>query len=246
MPLRRRMVLCYHKQTQMSIDNRPHVILNVAMSADGKTDTIARRGTSISSPEDMARVDRLRADSDAVMVGGHTLLDEDPRLTVKSAELRAQRRARGLAENPVKVGVVSNAMLKLDSRFLNTGPARIMIFTTSQTDPSQIEKLRAHGAEVIIAGEEHVDLKVAMECLKRAGVERLMVEGGGTLNSELLRLRLVDEIFIYIAPLIFGGATAPTFADGVGLTRDEAIQLKLIDVNRDDHGGVTLKYIVQS
>jgi len=88
-------------------DNRPYIILNVAMTADGKTDTIARRGASISSPHDVERVDRLRAANDAVMVGGHTLLGDDPRLTVKSATERAERQARGLSENPIKVGVVS-------------------------------------------------------------------------------------------------------------------------------------------
>jgi riboflavin biosynthesis pyrimidine reductase len=70
----------------MSLD-RPFVTLNVAVTADGKTDTIDRHGAMISSPEDLARVDRLRAESDAIMVGGHTLLGDDPRLTVKSLNM---------------------------------------------------------------------------------------------------------------------------------------------------------------
>lgn len=113
---------------------RPFVIINVAVTADGKTDTVARRGAKISSPQDLARVDRLRAESDAIMVGGRTLLGDDPRLTVKSAELRAARRARGLTENPLKVGIASNAALRLDSRFLTAGPARVLLFTTAQAN----------------------------------------------------------------------------------------------------------------
>ena len=69
--------------------SRPYVTLNVAMTVDGKTDTIARQGAAISSTFDTERVDHLRAESDAVMVGGHTLLGDDPRLTVKSAETQS-------------------------------------------------------------------------------------------------------------------------------------------------------------
>ena len=76
--------------------NHPFVFINVAMTADGKIDTFARKGAAISSQEDKQRVDKLRAESDAVMVGGKTLLDEDPKLTVKSEALRAGRVARGL------------------------------------------------------------------------------------------------------------------------------------------------------
>ncbi len=97
--------------------NRPHILVNVAMSADGKLDTVARKGISISSSVDKARVDRLRASMDAVLVGGRTLIDEDPKLTVKSPELRAERIAKGLEENPVKVGIVSVADLRLDGFF---------------------------------------------------------------------------------------------------------------------------------
>ena len=138
---------------------RPFVILNVAVTADGKTDTVARRGAKISSPQDLARVDRLRAESDAIMVGGRTLLGDDPRLTVKSAELRAARRARGLTENPLKVGVVSKATLRLDSRFLTVGPASVLLFTTQQTDPAQIARLRQAGADVHVLGETRVDAR---------------------------------------------------------------------------------------
>jgi 2,5-diamino-6-(ribosylamino)-4(3H)-pyrimidinone 5'-phosphate reductase len=225
------------------IPDRPHVILNAAMTADGKLDTVARRGAAISSLRDRERVDRLRAESDAVMVGGRTLLGDDPRLTVKAAALRAARMARGLEENPLKVGLTSNlALLRDDSRFLTTGPARVILFTTRQTDPAQIRHLSERGAQVFVMGERKVDLADALRRLKEMGVGRLLVEGGGTLNAELLCLGLVDEIYLYLAPLIFSGATAPTLADGEGLTREEAIQLQLRGVETLDEGGVVLHY----
>src|SRR5512145_2564544 len=124
--------------------NRPFVFINVAMTADGKIDTFARRGAAISSQRDKERVDGLRAGSDAVMVGGRTLLDEDPKLTVKSEALRAERVKRGLAENPVKVGVVTKAEFASHSKFLYEGGARIVIFTTNQTSKEKLAYLRSY------------------------------------------------------------------------------------------------------
>src|SRR5688500_7315191 len=111
---------------------RPFVFINVVRTADGKIDTFERKGASISSQSDKERVDRLRAESDAVMVGGKTLLDEDPKLTVKSEILRAERVARGLSPNPVKVCIVTQATIKPNSAFLTAGPASTVIFTTCQ------------------------------------------------------------------------------------------------------------------
>lgn len=97
--------------------DRPFVTINVAATADGKIDTFERRGAAISSQHDKERVDQLRAEADAVMVGGHTLHDEDPKLTVKSESLRTERLARGLSANPAKVGISSRLHLKPDSDF---------------------------------------------------------------------------------------------------------------------------------
>src|SRR5512135_1683018 len=108
--------------------SRPYVRLNVAATVDGKIDTFERRGVSISSARDKQRVDLLRAASDAVMVGGRTLHDEDPRLTVKSEALRLERQARGLPPNPAKVAVASRLHLRPDCRFLADRPARIILF----------------------------------------------------------------------------------------------------------------------
>lgn len=221
---------------------RPHVILNVAMTADGKTDTVRRGGASISSAEDMERVDRLRAEVDAIMVGGRTLLEDDPRLTVKTEQLQQERLQQGLSVNPIKVGVVTKAYLRADSRFLNAGPAQVIIFTTTQTELVQIELLERQGVQVFVMGDQQIDLKLAMQKLMEVGVRRLLVESGGILNESLLRLGLVDEIMIYVAPLIFGGENAPTFASGVGLSQEEALRLHLVAVNRLGDGGMLMHY----
>jgi 2,5-diamino-6-(ribosylamino)-4(3H)-pyrimidinone 5'-phosphate reductase len=222
--------------------NRPFVFINVAMTADGKIDTFQRKGSAISSPRDKERVDQLRAGADAVMVGGRTLLDEDPKLTVKSSALREERITRGLAPNPTKVGVVTQANLNPDSQFLNTGPADIVIFTTRRTSKRHISLLTARGVDVYVDDDKQVNLQKALATLKELGIDRLMVEGGSRLNFELVRLGLVDEVSVYVAPMIFGGESAPTMAAGAGLERGEAIPLKLIDVEKWEDGGILLKY----
>ena len=222
--------------------NRPFVFINVAMTADGKIDTFQRKGSAISSPRDKERVDRLRAGADAVMVGGRTLLDEDPRLTVKSETLRAERLVRGLAPNPMKVGIVTQATLRMDSQFLNTGPASIVIFTTRRTSKRHLSLRTARRVDVYVDDGKWVDLPKALGTLKDLGVDRLMVEGGSTLNFEMIRLGLVDEIYAYVAPMIFGGKLAPTMAAGPGLERSAAILLKLIEAKAWEDGGVLLQY----
>lgn len=241
---------------------RPYIIVNVAMSADGKIDSIARKGASISSHADKARVDRLRASVDAVLVGGRTLLNEDPKLTVKSAELRAERLRKGWSENPAKVGVIteipalagtSEQPINGDHQstievplkhFLTSGPAQVYLFTTECVNPDLMARFESAGATVHAEGKERVDLVSVFRSLSEAGIRSVLVEGGGTLIAELFRLKLVDELTVYIAPKIFGGTTAPTLADGGGFPEDQAPSLKLKSVEiLDDEGGILVHYL---
>ncbi len=224
--------------------NRPYTFINAAMTLDGKIDSLQRNGAAISSAADWERVDALRASSDAIMVGGRTALDEDPRLLVKSAPRRDERQARGLPPNPAKVAILSQANFRPQSRFLHSGPARVILYTTERTPPEQRRQLQAQGAEVYLFGQERVDLPAAMQHLYALGIRRLMVEGGGTLIAALLAANLVDEIFLYLAPLIFGGASAPTLADGPGLPPDRAIRLRLQNVQPMPEDGLLLHYTI--
>ena len=221
----------------------PHVIVNAAMTADGKIDSVAREGAAISSAADMARVDRLRAEVDAVLVGGRTLIEGDPRLTVKSEELRARRKAAGRTENPAKIGVVSVASVRPESRFMTAGPARRILYPTTRSPHSQVELLERAGAEVYVRGDTRVDLLGMMGSLYDLGLREVLVEGGGTIIAELFRFGLVDELSVYVAPRIFAGASAPTLADGEGFTPGRAPRLELLSMEKiDDEGGVLLRY----
>lgn len=223
----------------------------MAMTADGKIDTVARAGARISGPADTARVDRLRADADAVMVGAHTLLDEDPRLTVRDAALRDERLRSGRPAQPAKVGVISciegprrDGPLSDTGQFLTDGGGRVILCTTTRTSAETVERLRARGAEVVVHGSERVDLRDALASLAELGIGRLMVEGGSTLVASLLEARLVDELQLAVAPLLFGGETAPTPVGGSGWTRDRAIPLTLAGTTTGADGDVVLRYDV--
>jgi 2,5-diamino-6-(ribosylamino)-4(3H)-pyrimidinone 5'-phosphate reductase len=230
----------------------PHVIVNMAMTADGKTDTVERLGARLSSDLDVRRVQQLRADADAVLVGGRTLLAEDPRLTVRDADLVAARTTGGRLPQPAKVAVLSvipsagsDADLPVDSRFLSEGGGSVIVFTTERSTPADVERLRGRGAAVLVMGASRVDLRQALDELARQGMERLLVEGGGTLVAGLLDAGLVDELHLYVAPLLLGGAGGPTPVGGAGRHRASAIPLRLQAVATHPDGGLVLRYAVQ-
>ncbi|MBC7109702.1 MAG: 2,5-diamino-6-(ribosylamino)-4(3H)-pyrimidinone 5'-phosphate reductase [Archaeoglobi archaeon] len=198
---------------------KPYVIVNSAMSMDGKISTVERVQTRISSEWDRKRVDALRASADAIMVGIGTVLSDDPSLTVKSEKLRRKRISEGMDENPLRVVVDSKLRIPENAEILQKGAGKRLIFTTSLAPKEKIDKI-SRFAEVLIAGEERVDLRRAMEELHRRGVRRVLVEGGGTLIFSLLRENLVDEISVYIGNFVIGGESAPTLADGEGFTEN--------------------------
>ncbi len=222
---------------------RPTVIINAAMSADGKIDTFERRGAAISSSEDKRRVLELRAEVDAVMVGGNTLLKESPKLTVKLPELEKMRVANKLPLNPAKIGIITKANIDPTGDFITAGPARRIVLTTTQTSLQQINILQELGVEVYQIGEKRVDLEKSLETLTTLGIRTVMLEGGGTIIAEFIRLGLADELRVYLAPKIFGGAKAPTLVDGDGWPASAAKLLRLVDVRvLDEGGGLLIRY----
>jgi 2,5-diamino-6-(ribosylamino)-4(3H)-pyrimidinone 5'-phosphate reductase len=223
---------------------RPSVVVNVAMSADGKLSTRERRQVKISGAEDFARVDRLKADCDAVMVGIGTVLADDPSLTVKNPDLKSRRQQEGKPEHPARVIIDSRARISPDASVLNKGEGLRVVAVSGRADPARVDVLRKK-ATVIVAGDDEVDLGRVLDELGEMGIRRLMVEGGGTLIAGLVRAGLVDEIYTYIGSIVIGGKDAPTLADGPGwITEAEFARLVLVDVTRMDDG-ILLHWTVQ-
>lgn len=196
---------------------KPYVILNAAMTLDGKIAT--KTGSSeISGREDLIRVHKLRKEVDAIMVGINTLLVDDPRLTVHKIEAKPE-------DNPVRIVVDSKARTPLDFRILSED-APTIIATTENADPEKIDALKKK-VTVLKCGEDMVNLKVLMKELTRRGIKTLMLEGGSTLNYSMLKNGLVDEVMVCVAPMIVGGVHAKTLVDGEGIDNmSNAIKLK--------------------
>ena len=209
---------------------RPHVVVNVAMSADGKISTRERRQVKISGPEDFLRVDRLKAASDAVIVGIGTVLADDPSLTVKSEDLKRKRKEQGKDEHPVRVIVDSTARIPFSSSVLHKGEGVRVVAVSRKADSVKVAELK-NLAKVIVAGEDDVDLQSVLDQLGSMGIRHLMVEGGGTLIASLFGKGLVDEIYTFVGNIIIGGADAPTPADGGGFVKEaEFPRLALLEV----------------
>lgn len=219
---------------------RPFIFINSAMSADGKISSIEHRQVRISGKADLARVDSLRAESDAIMVGVGTVLADDPGLRIKSKDLRQMRLEKGLTENPLRIVADSRAKTPATARIMGDG---CLLAVTKFAAQERLEELKPR-CEIIVCGGERVDLVELFARLAERGVERVMVEGGATLNWSLFNLGLVDEIYVYVGAMIIGGERAPTLADGAGFCRDFP-KLKLRSAEQLDEG-VLLKWKLEA
>ncbi|MDO8842699.1 2,5-diamino-6-(ribosylamino)-4(3H)-pyrimidinone 5'-phosphate reductase [Methanocalculus sp.] len=215
---------------------RPYTIINAAMSADGKLSTKERRQVRISGAEDFARVDRMRADCDAILVGIGTVHADDPSLTVKSPTLREMRIAHGKQTNPIRIVLDSHAKTPITADILNKGEGYRIIAVSEEADQERVRELSRY-ADIITCGRDRVDLHCLLQELKKRGIESLMVEGGGTVIWSFISEGLFDELHTYLGALIIGGMTAPTLADGEGFTEElHFSRLILSDMKRLDDG----------
>ncbi len=198
---------------------KPKVTLSAAMTLDGKIAT--KTGSSeISGPEDLSRVHKLRKGMDAIMVGINTVLADDPRLTVHKTSSKPE-------DNPIRVVVDSKARTPLNYRIINSeAPTIIAVSTKAPT--GRVKSLRAvKNVEVMICGDEQVDLECLMEKLGEKGIKTLMLEGGSTLNYSMFEADLVSEVKLCIAPMIAGGNQAKSLVDGDGVDNmKDAFRLK--------------------
>lgn len=212
------------------------VVVNAAISADGKLSSRERTQIEISGEEDFARVDQLRAESDGVMVGVGTVLADDPSLTIDSERLQTERRDRGEPSNPARVVADSRIRTPPDSTVLDDD-ADTFLLVSEAAPPDFVDQMETAGATVIEAGESRVDLSAAFDRLESHGIEQLMVEGGGEIIFSLFDAELVDRLSLFVGSLIIGGRDAPTLADGDGFVSNFPA-LELTDVERLDDGVV--------
>lgn len=202
---------------------KPYVILNAAMTLDGKIAT--KTGSSkISGKKDLERVHKLRKEVDGIMVGINTVIADDPKLTVHKINSKK-------SDNPTRIVVDSQGRTPLTSRILNDD-AKTIVAASNYVKKDGVSfqrcKKLSEVADIFYSGEKSVNLKELMEYLYSKNIKTLMLEGGSTLNFSMLKENLIDEIRVCVAPMIVGGKYAKTLFEGEGFDfMKDAINLEL-------------------
>lgn len=195
--------------------SKPHVILNCAMSLDGKIGGTGKR-MRFSSEKDKLRVHELRSKVDGIMVGINTILIDDPKLTAHHAKKK---------KNPVRIIVDSRAKIPSKAKILQE-EGKVIIAVSQRASPARVEGLKKKGARVISTGDNQVDLKNLLERVP-GKIKTILLEGGGTLNKSMLENGLVDEIYVALAPRFLG--------EGISMVNGELsseIKMNLLGVNQ--------------
>ena len=213
------------------------ITVNAAMTVDGKIAT-SLGDSAISSKEDLLRVHELRASVDGIVVGISTVLADDPRLNVRLAAKQVKRKY------PVRIIIDSTGKIPLDSRILRTASKiRTIVAVTELAHTDTINKIKKMGAMVIVSGRQRVNLKKVFSIVKKMGIKRILVEGGGEINWSLFSLGLVNELIVTIAPKIIGGRQATTLVEGGGYPSvSNGIKLQLKKVQMQNNGELVLYY----
>jgi diaminohydroxyphosphoribosylaminopyrimidine deaminase/5-amino-6-(5-phosphoribosylamino)uracil reductase len=198
--------------------NLPYVIAKWAMTLDGKTATGGGDSKWISGEESRAIVHQTRGCMDAIVVGIGTVLTDDPRLTARPAGPRTA----------VRVVLDSLATLSLTSRLLQTArDVPVLVAITEKAPLDRRVNLEKMGCEILVLpGESKVPIAHLLSALGDRSMTNLLVEGGGRVLGAFLDEGHIDEIDVFVAPVVEGGDHARTAVRGTGLQRmSEAIRL---------------------
>jgi diaminohydroxyphosphoribosylaminopyrimidine deaminase/5-amino-6-(5-phosphoribosylamino)uracil reductase len=194
------------------IHELPYVTVKMAMSLDGKIATASGESKWITCDESRRRVHELRNQTDAIMVGIGTVLADDPQLNVRieTPDIR----------HPQKVIVDSKGRVPNRCRTITTDP-RTIVAVASKASPSRVKALESAGArvEIIDGSAVKVDVTRLMYRLAELEIMNVLIEGGGGLAASLFEAGLVDRVVCFVAPLIIGGAEAPSPVGGRGVAQ---------------------------
>ncbi len=198
---------------------RPFVTAKFAMSLDGKIATKSLNSKWISNDWSRERAHKFRWETDAIMAGTNTILEDNPQLTARTLN--------GTRE-PIRVIVDSQGQTPIDAKVFQT-PEKALLATTESMKRSQKSAYTDQGIEVLTlpSKDDHVDLTELMRTLGEREITNVLVEGGGALLGSLFDNKLVDKVVAFIAPMIIGGKDAvnPVAGEGVELI-SQALRLK--------------------
>jgi diaminohydroxyphosphoribosylaminopyrimidine deaminase/5-amino-6-(5-phosphoribosylamino)uracil reductase len=190
---------------------RPYVIAKAALSLDGRIATRSGESQWITGEATRARAHELRRAADAIIVGAGTVVADDPALTA---------RTDGETRRPLRVVLDSTARVSPGAAAFDRAGKGAMLATTAAAPSHRLAKFAEHGVETLALpadarGRPH--LRDLLSALRDKGVVTVLIEGGGKVLGSFFDADLIDEIWLFLAPMIIGGG-APVFA-GEGVAR---------------------------
>ncbi|MEK0318768.1 MAG: 2,5-diamino-6-(ribosylamino)-4(3H)-pyrimidinone 5'-phosphate reductase [Nitrosopumilus sp.] len=213
--------------------SRPHVILSAAISVDGKIAT--KTGDSnLSSKIDKIRVHKLRSKVDAILIGQNTLRRDDPILSVRYAK----------GKNPIRIILDSRGKISSKSKIIKTCNKIPTILAVSKNISNKnLQRLKKYPLEIIVTGENKVNLKQLLKQLEKRKIKKLLLEGGGTVNWEFIKQGLFDEIIVTVTPFLIGGTKSISLVQGLGFSKiSKSTKLKLKKIKQQKNE-LVLHYI---
>jgi 5-amino-6-(5-phosphoribosylamino)uracil reductase len=190
---------------------RPYTLLSCSISLDGYLDDGSDTRLLLSNDADFDRVDAVRAEADAILVGAATVRRDNPRLVLRDPDRSRARAAAGRPPDPTKVTVTRQGDLDPCARFFATGGAPKLVYCPRASAPTVRDRLG--GVATVVEGGADVTMRSVSEDLHHRGVRRLMVEGGGSVHTQFLTDDLADELHLVVAPLFVGDPRARRFVD---------------------------------
>ncbi|MBU2438707.1 MAG: bifunctional diaminohydroxyphosphoribosylaminopyrimidine deaminase/5-amino-6-(5-phosphoribosylamino)uracil reductase RibD [Acidobacteria bacterium] len=196
----------------------PWVTIKAAVSLDGKMAVSGGHSNWITSSTAREYVHLLRGEHDAVLVGSETVLQDNPRLTIRHPQWKGKRLVRVLLDGRLRIPASARLFETLDR-----GP--VLIFTSTDVPRDKAAPLEALGVEVIPvpSSAKGLDLSQILQHLGTRQITSVLVEGGGRVITGLVESRLADCMYLIVAPKLIGGDKAPSFLGGKGIdTMDKA------------------------
>jgi riboflavin-specific deaminase-like protein len=214
----------------MTARRRSHVIVNMAISVDGRINTRRREHFALGSEHDRRLMDELRERADAVIIGASTVRRDGHPMRIRYDDLRARRVAAGRAPHPVNVVLSGDLDLPLRPFFTDRETSRI-VFTTRRASKARIRRFSPVAEVVVLPGRMPSPARV-VDALRERGLRRLILEGGGEVHYGFAKTGLVDEWYVTLTPRLIGGKSAPSFLDGEGFLKSNHIALRLVSQRR--------------
>ena len=187
----------------------PYVRMKYAMTLDGKIASASGKSQWITGEAAREQVHRMRHEMTGIMVGAGTVIADDPMLNCRLPQTK----------DPVRIVCDTTLRIPLKSRIVQTAEEQNTIIATCCQDEAKIREYQKYGCRIIVTehADGKVDLKELMRQLGADGIESVLLEGGAMLNWSALEAGIVNEVYAYVAPKLFGGADAKSPVAGIGV-----------------------------